>query len=626
MKNWQCKEDLDIKTIPSDEVVENDRLEIRFQARNLTNKKCNAKIKLYLDEVVDSQLINEQTISAKATTFGFGNYFYDTHGSCGDHQIKVVLESDNEQLILSKKIKIVPYRKNVLNGGFIMIGPPNDRVYCDTFRNGVKSLTDKQWQEQIDSWNEIGMKTLVIIAAYQPITIASEELQAHYPSKLMPKTCDLVADDPFKAILSAAEKNGQQVFIGLGHFKEFDRIDEMIDEIYERYKGFKSFYGWYGSYEASQGRSYWGTIGDYWKKIKDKIAQISPVMPMLVSPYPGLNFSFSYNSRKITLPGIHPELEKFLLSNPDCINIMMMQDGIGARAGKDKHTAKVKHTVEDSERRFAIMKEICDQTSIHVWANCESFDMGEVQGSDSVQLLPRYINGGFPDFIRQVMAVRPYTEKVLTFSLPGFWAKPDLLPEIGGKLAVEQYQNYCAYLKKTNPVYRNLALNKSYRITPQGIVGKELIPDDGKKLTDGKLSGGYCYPLTDNRVVPYFSEDLEGWGKEGAEIFFDVDVIIDLGARASIDAVRCAKAASLNNTGADEIKVSISDDNQSFKFVGATNSYPSGWAEIILEQSHHCRFVKINFLKKGPSEKYAWTDDWLLLDEIQVCQKVMVNE
>jgi uncharacterized protein DUF4434 len=622
MKNWQCQEDLDIKTIPSGEVFENDRLEIRFQVRNLSDQKRNIKVKLYLDEIVDEQLINEQLITAEANKFGFGNHFYNTKGNCGDHQIKVVLEFDDERLILNENIKILPYRDNVLNGGFIMIGPPNDRIPCDTFRSDVKSLTDKQWQEQVDSWNEIGLKTLIITAAYQPISIASEELQAHYPSKLMPKTYDLAADDPFKAILSAAEKNGQQVFIGLGHFKEFERIDEMIAEIYEYYKGFKSFYGWYASYEASQAWSYWGTIGNYWKKIKNKIAQLCPVMPVLASPWPGTSTSFSYNKDQPSLKGINPGLENFLLENPDCINIMMPQDGIGARCSWDGQNIHVVQLVEDSERRFAVLKEICDQTSIHLWANCESFDFGEVEGSDVLQILPRYVDGGISGFMKQLMAVRPYTERVLTFCLTGFWAKPGLLPEIGGKLAVKQRQDYCAYLNNNKMVYRNIALNKPYTASPQGRLAKQLMPDDKQKLTDGKLSGGYCYPLNEDRVVPYFLEDIDDWEKEGVEIFFDVDIIIDLGERTSIDAIRCAKPACLNNVCADRITVSVSDDDKSFKTAGTIKSYQYGWAEIFFTKPLHGRFVKINFYKKGPEEKYTWSNDWLLLDEIQVCQKV----
>jgi hypothetical protein len=622
MKNWQCREDFDIKTIPSDEILKNERVEIRFQVRNLSAQKRNIKVKLYLNEVADQRLINEQVIAAEAKKIGFGNYFYNTQENCGKHQIKLVLESDNEQLVLNKDIKIVPWKENILNGGFIMIGPPNDRIPCNTFRKELKSLTDKQWQEQVDSWNEIGMKTLIITAAYQPITIASEELQAHYSSKLMPKTYDLKAEDPFKAILETAEKNGQQVFIGLGHFKEFNNIEGMIDEIYEYYKGFKSFYGWYASYEASEAWCYWGTIGNYWKKIKNKITEICPVMPVMASPFPGICSSFSYQKDQPALRGINPELEKFLLANPDCINIMMPQDGVGSRISWDGLTNESMLSIEDGERRFAVLKEICDQTNIHLWANCESFDFGKVPGSDTLQLVPRYLDGGFQEFIHQIMAVRPYTEKVLTFSLSGFWAKAGLVPEIGGKSAVKQYRDYCEYLKDPKPSYRNIALNKPYTSTPQGFTPQKMMPDDKQKLTDGKLSGGYCYPLNEDRLVPYFSEDIDGWGKKGVEIFFNVDVVIDLGETMRVDAVRCAKPECLNNVAADSITFSISDDKESFKSLGATDSYQYGWAEILLASPVYGRFVKISFCKKGPEEKYTWTDDWLLLDEIQVYQQI----
>jgi hypothetical protein len=101
-----------------------------------------------------------------------------------------------------------------------------------------------------------------------------------------------------------------------------------------------------------------------------------------------------------------------------------------------------------------------------------------------------------------------------------------------------------------------------------------------------------------------------------------VDVVIDLGETMRVDAVRCAKPECLNNVAADSITFSISDDKESFKSLGATDSYQYGWAEILLASPVYGRFVKISFCKKGPEEKYTWTDDWLLLDEIQVYQQI----
>jgi hypothetical protein len=622
MKNLQCREDIDIKTIPPNNVCENDRLEIRFQVRNLSNQKHNIKVKLYWDDVVDECLIDTQIIIAEANKFGFGNYFCDTHGHCGKHQIKLVLQSNDEQLILNENIKILPYRENILEGGFLMIGPPNDRFSCNAFRDDVKSLTDKQWQERVDSFNEIGLKTLIITASCQPITVASGELQAHYPSKLRPKTYDLAADDPIKAILSAAEKNGQQVFIGFGHCQDVEPLDELISELYDYYKDFKSFYGWYASKEAAQSWCYWEPMGNYWKKIKDVVSQICPVMPILASPSPGRSTSFSYNLDQQNFKGIHPEMGNFLLANPDCINIMMPQDGVGARFTLDGKSQRFLHSAEDSERRFAVLKEICDQTSIHLWANCESFDSGKVKDSESWTLFPRYVDGGMSGFMRQVMAVRPYVERVLTFCLTGFWEKPGLQPQVGGELAAKQYRDYCKYINNNKDVYRNIALNKPYTASPpQGSVAKEAMPDNKQKITDGKLSGGYCFPIIEDRLVPYYARDIPNQ-QDGDEIFFDVDITIDLCKRTSIDAVRCAKPVCFNSACPDIITVSVGDDDKSFQTAGTINSYKYGWAEIFFKKSLYGRFVRVNFYRKVPDELDHWVYGWLLLDEIQVCQKV----
>ena len=109
-------------------------------------------------------------------------------------------------------------------------------------------------------------------------------------SKLYPKS-DILAKDPIEAILTAADKNGQNVFIGVGNNYGRAGEPEDIEELFERYHSHKSFYGWYFACELNMEKF----RPEYWDKLNRntiKARKLSPAKPILMSPYcqPGPEF------------------------------------------------------------------------------------------------------------------------------------------------------------------------------------------------------------------------------------------------------------------------------------------------------------------------------------------------
>lgn len=611
---FQCSEELDLRLVPPGVVSEDDRFEIRLQARNISNITCSLTIELYWDEETSTSCLMRETLLIEPGKFGFVRCFHGVRGMAGTHQVLATLSFDGRQIRIRRKVEVRSTTGNILEGGFVTI-------------SGGKDLTDGQWAEQVAAWGEIGMKTLLIFESYGPTRLKEGQLHAYYPSKIMPMAGDLKSKDPIKAILEAAKKNGQAVFIGLGAHENSAKNSEIIKELFERYGQISSFYGWYAATEEpTAGANAAALLGESWKELRAGANHLSPVMPILASPYQeSLSFDspfYDLNSWGITEPasaklgsirGVHPAFERYLLEHPDCLDILMPQDGVGG----------FRHALGlwENNRNFALFREICDKTQIHLWANCESFDYNL---HEFTTLVPRVMNGGFDGeagLVQQITAVRPHVEKVLTFVLTGLFAKPGLQPEIGGPAAVEQYGKYRDYLARPGPMYRNLALGKKYVKSPEPgqVAGRFFPPDLDHRLTDGRLCGGYCFPIDDTRLIGYYFEDHQSDQ-------LSVDITINLQAVESINAVRCAAALRQVKGNADRITVSLSNDGKRFEELGATCEYRNGWAEIFFDQPRRAQFVKINFFKKQPKEQhvnnhFVFANSWLLIDEIEVCQK-----
>ena len=101
--------------------------------------------------------------------------------------------------------------------------------------------------------------------------------------------------------------------------------------------------------------------------------------------------------------------------------------------------------IEESRKMHKRLKEVCDEVNKHLWANCEAFNF-----KDGI-LVPRYKDGGMygeGGFIEQIQAVRPHVEKIMNFAYTGFFAPTGFTPEVGGKAAVKQFEDYLEYYNK----------------------------------------------------------------------------------------------------------------------------------------------------------------------------------
>ncbi len=418
--HFNLSADFDVRLLPYSPANESDELEIRMQAYN-AGGDGSLTVEFFLDEIS----LGGETLAVSSGTYGFARKYVSLAGKAGEHTVTVKIASDGEVVngIATLPLTVIREPKVVLDGGFIMLGPPNDRVCCDSFRETLKSFTDDDWRRYISEMHKIGQDCIIIMVAHQYLEIEKKSLVAHYPSKLMPKS-DIRADDPIGAILDEAERNGQKVFLGVGNNYGYDGTPEEVRELFERYSSYRAFYGWYFALELQMNLTtdYGVKLWHRYDEIAKAARELSPVKPIMLSPF------------EMPTPLFHKVFHSL-----GWIDIIMPQDWAG----------QCRFTIEDSREMHRRLSEFCRENRCHFWANCESFNFSEPNLNG--YLVPRFRGGGMvgeEGFDKQMLVTRPYVEKIMNFMLSGFFTPPGFTPVCGGEASVKQYADYVNYVEK----------------------------------------------------------------------------------------------------------------------------------------------------------------------------------
>ena len=413
---FKIDKDFDIKLLPYSPVQERDPLEARIQFKNIGDADGEMELCIRLN----GEVIETQTVFVKKGEYGFVKCFPDIKGKIGTNILDV-----NGEIVEFEVVKEHPV---LLDGGFVMLGPPNDRKCCVTYTPDVKAMLDSDWASYIDDLHNMRQTGIIVMVSHQYerlYYVDPLKVTAHYEgSKLYPKS-DILAKDPIEAILTAADKNGQNVFIGVGNNYGRTGEPEDVEELFERYHSHKSFYGWYFADEINM-RTFTPEHGDKLNRNTLKARELSPAKPILTSPY--------------RQPG--PVFIEYI-KNHDLFDIIMPQDFIGQNI----------HTLKESLEQNIVLLDYCQKSKKHLWGNCEAFNFAVANnmpaGSGAMSLLvPRYKNGGMDGeegFIQQMETVRPYVEKIMNFMFSGFFTTPDARIKPGGQAAVKQYNDYMEY-------------------------------------------------------------------------------------------------------------------------------------------------------------------------------------
>ncbi len=402
----------DIRLIPYSPAYERDELEIRVQVHG------NGAVAIPL--ALDGEPLTTLYATVQDGEYTLLTFRLPLAGRAGQHTLQVGEASVPLTVLGEDPLPL-------LDGGMLMLGPPNDRDGCDFYREASKAYTDEDWKQYIIHMAKLGMSCIIVMVSHQYLTLERREITAHYPSALYPHS-DVAANDPLAAVLQAAGENGMQVFLGLGNMYGHNATPVEAQEIYERYHTYPAFYGWYLAEEFGMNAEDLPRWERY-KEIVPTLRKLAPAMPVLVSPYCAPCKEFG----------------EYLKTDAD-VDIIMPQDQCRSSWAP----------LTFSEKLFRDLENVCRAAGKHAWANCEAFDwIGNLQATSfngqGKYLTALYLGGGIEGrngFDKQLRTVRPYVEKISTFMLNGFFAPPAVKPICGGAAALKQYLDYIAYREK----------------------------------------------------------------------------------------------------------------------------------------------------------------------------------
>ena len=286
-------------------------------------------------------------------------------------------------------------------------------------------FTAEDWNEKVREMAGVGLEYLVLMAV-------ALDYRTFYPSGILP-SWELACEDPLEALLTAGDEHGIKLFVGNGFWGKWDspgiianpqarkRRLAAMDELAENYGHHPSFYGWYWPNEAGICGHFKQEFIDYVRECNRHARRLLPEAPTLIAPY-GTN-------RVQADDGYARQLEELE------VDIIAYQDEIGVRKSKVGETAAYYEALRKVHDRVP-------QTAL--WADVELFEFeAEVYQS---ALLP----AEFARVEKQLEAVSPYVDLVLTYQYLGMMNKPGSAVFAGHRDSIRLYSDYLAWLRERN--------------------------------------------------------------------------------------------------------------------------------------------------------------------------------
>ncbi len=273
-----------------------------------------------------------------------------------------------------------------------------------------------QWQRHVDDIHGVDIDTIVLMSS-------ALDDKAFYPSEFMAERWGLTCVDPINAVLEAATRNEQKVFVSAGFYghqtEETSSAPDYLDwhkrltnELWSRYGGHESFFGWYIPNEAEIEGHFSDGYMDFTPKFAAHLRGLSPNRKILIAPY---------GTNKVA------ETDRFVEQIQSLgVDYIAYQDEVGVR----------KTQVERLDEIYARLRRLHDRAGMPLWADVEIFAFeGEVYKS---ALLPAPIER----VQRQLSIIAPYADKLLCYQYHGLMNPPDSPAFCGHPDSLRLYREY----------------------------------------------------------------------------------------------------------------------------------------------------------------------------------------
>ncbi len=255
----------------------------------------------------------------------------------------------------------------------------------------MREVAPAQWEREFVAMRRAGMQTVIL----QWTQSDGRDL--------------FEAPDPFPQILDIAHKQKMRFVFGLRHdgrwWREWGSADylraetkesaSLAREVHRRYGKHPAFAGFYIPYElwdAAFTDAQMRQLREMLVGIGRTCRELAPNKPIFLAPFfAGLISPERFEQVWLSLLEGHP------------VDVVALQDGVGARGWDDELEQKV-------PPYFAAMQRACRQRGVKLWCDLECFRLTNNDPSR-----PQFAPASAERIVRQLRAVSPYVERVVTF-------------------------------------------------------------------------------------------------------------------------------------------------------------------------------------------------------------------
>lgn len=283
----------------------------------------------------------------------------------------------------------------------------------------ARAFSCTQWQSHIAEIASVRMDTIVVMST-------ALDNRSFYPSTFLPERWPLTCSDPLDAVLTAADRTGQRVFVSAGFYGHTteetsdapDYLDwhlRLTDELWSKYQTHPSFYGWYIPNEAEIHGHFSEGYMTFTPRLSAHLRGLAPDRKILIAPY---------GTNKVA------ETARFVEQIQTLgVDYIAYQDEVGVR----------KTRVEELDAIYARLRRLHDRAGLPLWADVEIFEFeGEVYRSP---LLPARLER----IQRQLEIISPYVEKILCYQYHGLMNAPNSPSFCGHPDTLRLYSDYMAW-------------------------------------------------------------------------------------------------------------------------------------------------------------------------------------
>jgi hypothetical protein len=259
------------------------------------------------------------------------------------------------------------------------------------FWASMREVGVAQWKREFVAMRALGFRTIIL-----------QWVQADGVNLFEPP-------DPFPPMLDLARECGMRMVFGLRHdgrwWREWGNEDYLREEaresvalareVYRRYGKHPAFGGFYIPYELWDGsftEAQVASLHELLRTIGRACRQLAPSSPVFLAPFfAGLVSAERFEQLWLRLLRHKP------------VDVVALQDGVGARGWDEQIEEKV-------PPYFAAMQRVCRKRGVRLWCDLECFQLTNNDPSR-----PAFAPAAAERLVRQLRAVSPYVERVVTF-------------------------------------------------------------------------------------------------------------------------------------------------------------------------------------------------------------------